>query len=70
MKESINVLWFKRDLRLSDHQPLSNVLKESEKTLALYVFEPIIENNYDFDIKHWQFVYQSLIEIKKLDLKK
>ncbi len=65
MKESINVLWFKRDLRLSDHQPLSNVLKESEKTLALYVFEPIIENNYDFDIKHWQFVYQSLIEIKK-----
>ncbi len=65
MKESINVLWFKRDLRLSDHQPLSNVLKESEKTLALYIFEPIIENNYDFDIKHWQFVYQSLIEIKK-----
>ena len=64
-KQKINVLWFKRDLRTRDHLPLKRALESDNKCLAIYIFEPLIENNYDFDIRHWQFVYHSLIELQK-----
>ncbi len=63
--QSINILWFKRDLRLKDHLPLKRALESENQCLPIYVFEPLIENNYDFDIRHWQFAYHSLIELQK-----
>ncbi len=64
-KQKINILWFKRDLRTRDHLPLKRALESDNKCLPIYIFEPLIENNYDFDIRHWQFVYHSLIELKR-----
>ena len=64
-KEVINLLWFKRDLRLSDHKPLERVINSEHKTYCFFSFEPIVENNYDFDLRHWQYCYQSLNEMKK-----
>ena len=64
-KQSINILWFKRDLRTKDHLPLKRTLESEHYCLPIYIFEPLIENNYDFDVRHWQFVYHSLIEIQK-----
>ena len=63
---SISVLWFKRDLRTRDHYPLKRSLAGSELCLPIYIFEPLLENNYDFDLRHWRFVYHSLIELKKV----
>lgn len=60
MKKQINIVWLKRDLRLSDHQPFSRASQSELPTLVLYCFEPLIEQHYDFDYRHWQFVYQSL----------
>jgi deoxyribodipyrimidine photo-lyase len=31
---------------------------------ALFLFEPEVESYQDFDIRHWQFAYQSLCELK------
>jgi deoxyribodipyrimidine photo-lyase len=65
-KTKINILWFKRDLRVNDHQALNQALKSPYPILAIYIFEPIIESNYDFDIRHWQFVYQSIVQLRKV----
>jgi deoxyribodipyrimidine photo-lyase len=64
MKRPLNIVWLKRDLRLRDHRPLLEAVEASEDFLVIYIFEPIVENNYDFDIRHWQFVYQSLLKLR------
>jgi deoxyribodipyrimidine photo-lyase len=63
-KEALNIVWFKRDLRLHDHEPLKNAsVAEGVPTLLLYLFEPSLMQHYDSDIRHWRFVYESLLDI-------
>lgn len=33
--------------------------------MLLYIFEPTMQNGSDWDIRHWQFVYHSIIDINK-----
>ena len=66
LKSPISILWFKRDLRSRDHYPLKRSLEGEELCLPIYIFEPLIEKNYDFDVRHWRFVYHSLIELQKV----
>ncbi|MFM2267229.1 MAG: hypothetical protein RL757_670 [Bacteroidota bacterium] len=63
MKEEINVVWFKRDLRLHDHEPLVRAANRGVRTLLLYIFEPSVMQHYDTDIRHLRFVYESLLDI-------
>lgn len=63
--EYINIVWFKRDLRLNDHEPLSRAIQLHSKTLLMYVFEPSVKNYKDWDIRHWQFVWQSIQNLNK-----
>lgn len=37
--EEINVVWFKRDLRLQDNEAIYNALLAKKPILFLYVFE-------------------------------
>ncbi len=60
MKQTINIVWFKRDLRFTDHEPLFHAQKSSLPLLLLYVFEPSVINFHDSDERHWRFVYQSI----------
>ncbi|WP_223271635.1 cryptochrome/deoxyribodipyrimidine photo-lyase family protein [Colwellia hornerae] len=62
MKTAVNVVWLKRDLRLSDHQPLVQAIK-SGQTLLYYVFEPLLINDPHYDERHWRFVWQSIADI-------
>jgi deoxyribodipyrimidine photo-lyase len=39
IKKHINVVWFKRDLRLQDNEAFFNATKTGIPTLFLYVFE-------------------------------
>ncbi|CAM2996267.1 deoxyribodipyrimidine photo-lyase [Vibrio neptunius] len=38
--KKINLVWLKRDLRLTDHAPLNAALRSGTPTLIFYVFEP------------------------------
>ncbi len=58
--ERIQLLWFKRDLRLTDHRPLSDLCRASVPALLIYIFEPALLRHSDSDIRHWRFVWQSL----------
>ncbi len=63
-KKEINIVWFKRDLRLTDHEPLFIALQKEIPTLLLYCFEPSIMTYEDTDVRHWRFVYESLKELQ------
>jgi deoxyribodipyrimidine photo-lyase len=67
-KQEIAIVWFKRDLRLTDHEPLALAQAHGLPILLLYCFEPSVMNYDDSDTRHWRFVYQSLQDMQlKLD---
>jgi deoxyribodipyrimidine photo-lyase len=63
-KKAINIVWFKRDLRFTDHEPLFMAQQEKNPILLLYFFEPSVMLYDDSDVRHWRFVYESLQEMK------
>ncbi|WP_188051166.1 cryptochrome/deoxyribodipyrimidine photo-lyase family protein [Flavobacterium sp. GP15] len=64
-KKSINVVWFKRDLRLQDNEAIYNATKSATPTLLLYVFEKSLENDAHYSERHWNFIKQSLVDMNK-----
>lgn len=62
MKELINIVWFKRDLRIHDHQPLLEAANGG-KVLPLYVVEPDYWELPDHSNRQWDFIRQSLIAL-------
>ncbi len=60
---AVQLVWFKRDLRISDHGPLSQAL-HSGKCICLFVYETELIEAPDFDGAHLQFINQSLIELR------
>ncbi|RKR05523.1 deoxyribodipyrimidine photo-lyase family protein (cryptochrome) [Flavobacterium sp. 90] len=63
-KKEINIIWFKRDLRFTDHEPLFMAQQENIPLLLVYIFEPSIMAHDDSDVRHWRFVYESLKEMQ------
>ena len=64
-KEHINVVWFKRDLRLQDNEAIFNAIKSNKPALLLYVFEKSLQNDSHYSERHWNFIKQSLVDINK-----
>ncbi len=62
-KTAINIVWFKRDLRFTDHEPLFLSQQQNLPILFIYFFEPSVMSYHDSDIRHWRFVYESLLEM-------
>ncbi|WP_035727996.1 FAD-binding domain-containing protein [Eisenibacter elegans] len=56
----VNIVWFKRDLRLRDHAPLQAALAEGLPLILLYIYEPSVCQAPEYDTRHWRFVWQSL----------
>ncbi|CAM3737794.1 cryptochrome/deoxyribodipyrimidine photo-lyase family protein [Aquirufa aurantiipilula] len=63
-KAPINLVWFKRDLRFTDHEPLYRALEQDIPVLLVYFFEPSLIQYPDSDVRHWRFVYESLTEMQ------
>lgn len=62
--QEIAIVWFKRDLRFTDHEPLYYAQKQDLPILLLYCFEPSLMRYDDSDVRHWRFVFQSLQEMQ------
>ena len=56
----MNVVWFKRDLRLADHAPLAAAIDRGEPLLLLYIVEPALLRDPHYRGRHWHFIAQSL----------
>jgi deoxyribodipyrimidine photo-lyase len=63
-KQDIAIVWFKRDIRFTDHEPLYFAHKQQLPILLIYCFEPSIMNYVDSDVRHWRFVYQSIQDMQ------
>ncbi|ADB36664.1 Deoxyribodipyrimidine photo-lyase [Spirosoma linguale DSM 74] len=69
-RPTINILWFKRDLRLRDHAPLQAAIAMGQRApkrplLLLYCFEPSLIADPNYDLRHWRFVYECLADLRK-----
>ena len=67
-KEPIAIVWYKRDLRIHDHAPLSmaaNSQYRGIKVLPLYVVEPDYWKLPDSSARHWRFISHSLLELNQ-----
>lgn len=62
--KKINLLWFKKDLRIEDHLPLTTALQEWTLVVWFFCFEPSIMNQPDWSWFHGQFIKESLVELK------
>ena len=60
----ISVVWFKRDLRVGDHRPLAQAA-ELGPVIGLYVFEPELWQAPESDGSHFDFVCESLLELRE-----
>ena len=66
MKESINIVWLKRDLRLIDNEAIHNALSKPLKVLLIYILEPSIENDIHYSKRHFRFIKQSILEMNSI----
>ena len=60
----VQVVWFKRDLRVGDHAPLARAA-EAGPVLALYLFEPELLASPEWAPMHGQFVAEALRELEQ-----
>jgi deoxyribodipyrimidine photo-lyase len=65
VKTKINIVWFKRDLRLKDHLPLKTAIEQGRPLLLLYIFEPSLISAPYADERHWRFVIESINDLNE-----
>ena len=63
--KDLNIIWFKRDLRLQDHTPLKHTAELGLPILLVFCFEPFLINDSHYDERHWNFIKQSLEDIQR-----
>lgn len=60
MKQPIQLVWLKRDLRMEDHISLQKAAESGLPTLIFYCWEPSLQKAKDYSSRHWQFISESL----------
>ncbi|MCC5854347.1 MAG: deoxyribodipyrimidine photo-lyase [Idiomarina sp.] len=61
----IDVLWFKRDLRLYDHEPFAHLCRTGHPTLLLAIYEPSLAADPRYGEHHWRFWWQSIEQLNR-----
>lgn len=64
IKKNVNIVWFKRDLRFTDHEPLLFASKQNNPILLLYFFEPSVMSYDDSNVRHWRFIHESIQDMQ------
>jgi deoxyribodipyrimidine photo-lyase len=66
MKTSLNIFWFRRDLRLNDNAGLYHALKSDTPVLPIFIFDPeildLLENKNDARVV---FIYHAVESLQK-----
>ncbi|MFM2205209.1 MAG: hypothetical protein RLZZ560_604, partial [Cyanobacteriota bacterium] len=61
---ALQVVWFKRDLRVVDHAPLLEAVQRGP-VLPLYVVEPELWQQPDASARQWAFAREGLLELRR-----
>ncbi|MCU0793574.1 MAG: deoxyribodipyrimidine photo-lyase, partial [Opitutaceae bacterium] len=66
---SLEVIWFKRDLRVADHAPLAEAWARARATggrvLGFYAVEPSVVGGADYAGRHWEATREALGELRE-----
>lgn len=65
MRQQIQLVWLKRDLRIEDHAPLNAASQSHLPTFIFYCWEPSLMQAADYSARHWQFINESLTGLSK-----
>lgn len=63
-QQDIDVVWFKRDLRLHDHLPLKQAIESPRPVLLCYMYEPSLFESGHYDLRHGRFIWESLQDMQ------
>lgn len=63
--QDYSVVWFKRDLRVVDHAPLTQAAQRGT-VLCLYIIEPAVWGAPDASYRHYAFVLECLRDLYKV----
>ena len=58
------IVWYKRDLRITDHEPLVRAYATGEKVLPIYSFEPLWTQDAHYSARHINFIKESLQDLR------
>lgn len=64
MKTTINIFWFRRDLRLDDNVGFYNALKSEHKVLPIFIFDEEILSKLPEDDARVTFIFDTLQEMR------
>jgi len=59
----VQIVWFKRDLRVQDHRALANAAQRGQ-VMPLFVVEPEYWRLDDVSCRHWEFVAEALQDVR------
>lgn len=65
LTKKLNIVWLKRDLRTSDHEPFFHAENHENDYISIYIFEPNLLSHPDSSLRHQQFVYHSVLDLNK-----
>ena len=61
--KDINILWFKKDLRIEENEALYESLKDND-ILPIYIFEIEVCNQKTHSRRQWQFCKESGLDLR------
>ena len=61
--KNINILWFKKDLRIDDNEALCESLKNND-ILPIYIFEIELWNQKTHSSRQFQFCKESILDLR------
>lgn len=64
MKDTVNIFWFRRDLRLDDNIGYYNALKSDNKVLPIFIFDSEILKKLPEDDARVTFIFNTLQEMR------
>ena len=64
MLEAFQVVWFKRDLRVTDHEAIFQASLSQLPTVFLYLHEPDVFQSVHYSARHERFIWESIKELK------
>ncbi|MEO6317097.1 MAG: deoxyribodipyrimidine photo-lyase [Chitinophagaceae bacterium] len=64
--DNVNICWFRRDLRLTDHAALYHALKGSQPVLPVFIFDKIILDDLDEKAdRRVEFIHAAVTEMQE-----
>ncbi len=66
MQQPVNIMWFRRDLRLHDNAALFHALKEAHPVIPIFIFDKnILDDLEDKEDRRVEFIYDAVFDMQQ-----